>query len=411
MNSQADNHLLANYSTNQKISQGEEIFNYGDSAEKVYLILEGIIRLFIKDDNSQEQEIARLQSGDILGESALLYSQERSARAIAYKDTTLMAFTPDNFKKIMQEQAILNENIITNLCNRIQHLQQPDTKLPKLNPDNNQAKKNKTKPKQNKKNKSKNKIISELYLKGHQNYSKIAKEGFSHYLYTKSITCPICSKNIEVKKVRNSRLRLKDIRDDLRPIYKDFKPEWYKIWICPNCYYTARKNDFFDFSTRQEKKIKQKFKDRVKNLLSTNYQLAYSQPRTINEVFTAYYLAIKLYNLVDASKNKLAYSWLRLNWLYEDLGEEKLSKEASYKALNNLEEFYFKGDTTNLSRPQKDKLTLLLALLFYKHNFGKKALPLLDDLIRSYQTNPRQKRLARDKFIEIRRKIKKENQS
>jgi uncharacterized protein (DUF2225 family) len=99
---------------------------------------------------------------------------------------------------------------------------------------------------------------------------------------------------------------------------------------------------------------------------------------------------------------------LRLNWIYEDVEAKELSNQASLRALNHLQEFYFKDSAPNLARSQTDKLTLLLALLLDKHGRKEKALPLLDDLIRSHQTNPRQKQLARNKFIAIRRELKKE---
>lgn len=135
------------------------------------------------------------------------------------------------------------------------------------------------------------KKVPDFYLNGHRGYSKVADESFDHYLYTKTITCPVCSTEIEVKKIRNSRLSLQKIRDDLRPIYKEFKPEWYKVWICSNCFYTACKKDFFDFRNIKIERIEPEFKDRIQKILGQDYKPGYSQPRRIDEVFAAYYLA------------------------------------------------------------------------------------------------------------------------
>ena len=416
------NRQLSQASTSLEFNAEQTIFNYGDKAEKVYLIIEGLVRLFAKKAG-HEEEIARLKAGDVLGETALLEKKPRSARAETAKATTILAFPPDNLKLIMEEEPLLNENILTTLCRRIHWLQDSNRELPLLNQES-QAKEsakqeqsqtteektlaNKIETQDNLPRKDQN---NDFYLSGHEAYTQTADSTFAQYTYTKEITCPICRHKNKVKKIRNSKLRLETIRDDLRPVYKNFKPAWYKIWCCSNCFYTARKADFFDFSSHQQKKIKNNFKEQVQTELGPTYQPGYSEPRTINQVFDAYYLALKLYNLIQASHDKLGYLWLRLNWLYEDVAAEELSHKSSYKAMNHLQEFYFNSGEAQLPRPQEDKLTLLLALLLAKHQKSDKALPLLDNLIRSPQTNPRQKQLARDKFIELRRQKKAESES
>ena len=411
---------LSKYSTSKDFSAQENIFTYDDKAKKVYIILDGLIQLFIQQEE-KEKEIARLESGDIFGEIALLAKKKRSARAQTAQKSRLLVFSPDNLKDLMQQEPILNENIINALCNRVHRLEQKKITLPPLN--QGQTTEEDTQDKQNQKKEEKNKDKTqkvkkmdlnnqhEFYLQGHKKYNLSIKSNFNKYTYQKEITCPVCNTDFTVQKVRNSKLRLKEIRDDLRPIYKTFKPLWYKIWSCPNCFYTARKKDYFDFSSRQERKIKKEFKEKIQSILGSDYQPSYSQPRKIDEIFDAYYLALKLYHLIDARKDKVAYLWLRLNWLYEDVEEEELAEIASFKAMQNLEEFYFESDALKLSRSQEDKLTLLLALLLAKHEKKDKALPLLDNLIRSPQTKHRQKQLARDKFIELRREKKKEAQN
>lgn len=48
--------LLSKYGKQRQITAGKNIFSYGDSADKVYLILKGLVRLFIKDETDQERE-------------------------------------------------------------------------------------------------------------------------------------------------------------------------------------------------------------------------------------------------------------------------------------------------------------------------------------------------------------------
>jgi len=387
--------LLSTYGNYQQKPAGENVFNYGDPANKVYLVIKGLIGLFIKDRNGQEKEISRLSPEDILGELALLEVEKRSARATTYEDSIIIEFSSANFKKLITEKTTFNEKIITSLCSRIELLQRPVIEFPKL-------------VSSSRKEEIEN--SANFYLDGHCKYLEVAGNDFEYYLYDKTITCPICSKKIEVKEIRNSRLRLKETRDDLRPIYKNFKPDWYKVWICQNCFYTASKDDFFDLNSSRKKKIKEEFKTKVHNILGANYQPSYSQPRKLDEVFDAYYLAIELYNLIGTSNEKLAYLWLKLSWLYEDVDEEKLAKEASFKAMEYLRQFYFKEHHSKLSNSRNNKITLLLSFLFYKHGLKDEALPLLDTLIRNPQIKKNYKEMARDKFIEIREERRREKE-
>jgi hypothetical protein len=399
--------LLSKYGSYQQRTAGENIFSYGESADKVYLIIKGLVRLFIKDKDEQEKEVARLSTEDILGELALLGLKKHSARATTYEDSTLIEFSPENFKKLIANQTILNEKIIRSLCSRIELLQQPVIEFQKLSNPSKQKELN-SKNKEDTEQKEEIKSTSNFYLNGHCKYTEVAEKDFDYYLYDKTINCPICSTKIEVKEIRNSRLRLEETRDDLRPIYKDFNPDWYKIWICSKCLYTASKDDFFDLSNSRKRRIKEVFKARVQEILGTNYQPTYSEPRKLNEVFDAYYLAIESYNLIEASKEKLAYLWLKLSWLYEDVAEEKLAKEASFNAMEYLREFYFKEYHSRLSNSKNNKITLLLSFLFYKHGLKDEALPLLDTLVRNPQIKRVYKEMARDKFIEIREEKRRE---
>ena len=393
--------LFTKYGSIKELKSGEDLFTFNSKAKKVYFILKGKINLFIKTENGEEKKIDILNSGDILGETALLDNSKHTSRAKISSDTNLLVFTPKNFKKLLAKQPDLTEKIIKNLSKRIQILQTPNSLKSEKN---NQSEDNK------KEYDYKNIAdIKNFYLKGHQNYDQKASEKFQHYLYTKEIECPVCSNKMEVKKIRNSRLKLKEIRDDLRPIYKEFKPHWYKVWSCPNCFYTAPKRSFFDVNKKDKKNIKDDFKGMIQNILGENYKPKFQEPRSLNEVFNAYYMAIKLFDLINASKKDYAYLWLRISWLYEDANKDKLVEKSSYKAMEYLRDFYYEDDSTSLSNDQTNKLILLLAVLFYKHNKPDQAIPLLNDLIHENITKKVHRKKARDLFLKIREEQRNEN--
>ena len=389
--------LFAKYGSITEVKTGENLFTFNSEAKKIYFILKGEVQLFIKNEEEKEKRIDILNSGDILGETALLKNSKHTSRATISSDANLLVFSPKNFKELMAKQPDLTEKIIKNLSKRIQILQTPYTIQSK--------KENKYK---NEKNDYKNiDDINNFYLEGHKNYSEKAAESFEHYIYQKEIECPVCSNKFQVKKIRNSRLKLKKIREDLRPIYKEFKPHWYKVWSCPNCFYTAPKRTFFDLKKKEKKNIKEHFKKQVQNILGYKYKPGFSEPRNLNEVFDAYYMAIKLFKLIDANKKDYSYLWLRIGWLYEDANEDKLVEKSSYKAMEYLRDYYYENDSSSLSKDQTNKLILLLAVLFYKHEKPDQAIPLLNDLIHENETKKVHRKKARNLFLKIREEQRK----
>lgn len=414
--------LLAKYSTMKEFKSGDNLYNYGQKAEKIYFILSGLIRIYIKDNN-KEIEIQRNKNGSFVGETAFT-ADNYSSRAEVYLNTKVLEFDVANLRKIMKNNNSFANKMINNLSQYIELLENKNKiQLPPISKIDKKIKAEKMIKKTIKAEKNvddnKKKIINQaavkiknsadFYLDDHGSYNKKASENDKYYLYDKEIECPVCSHKINIKKLRNSRLRIEKIRDDLRPIYKDFNLYYYSVLSCPDCLFTARRKDFNNFSKSRKRKVRKNFKKLIKNELGKDFKVEYTDPRNINQVFDAHYLALKLYNYTDFYTDKKAFLWRELSWIYEDLDANKLSKKASLKALDNLEEFYFKEDTKS-TKKESDNITLLLAVLYYKHGEQNKSLTLLDELIRDTGVNLRQKNKARDLFLKIREENrKKEN--
>lgn len=406
--------LLAKYSEMVDFKAGEKLFDYEEKADKIYFILSGLIRVFIKDKN-ETKEIKRNKNGDFVGETAFI-AAKYSSQAKVHLDSTVLKFKVADLRKIMENNNEFANKMINNLANYIEILQSKDqiqltpiAEIDKKIANEKEIKKNietkKSKKSYVKKAASEIKKSNFFYLEGHSTYHQKAKANDQYYLYDKEIECPVCSTELAIKKLRNSRLRVDDIRADLRPIYKDFNLYYYSVISCTNCLFTARRKDFFDFSKRKRKKIKNNFKKIITKELNSKFKVNYSQPRSINEAFDAHYLALKLYNYLDLDNDKRAFLWRELSWMYEDLEEEDLANKASLAALENLEEFYFQDDSST-SKKESNNLSLLLAVLYYKHGQANNALPLLDDLIRDSRVHLRQKNKARELFQKIREEQK-----
>lgn len=92
--------------TNVKFPQGQYtdgqvMFNKGDNAERFYMIQAGSVRMVDPDSGT---DIAVLNTGDSLGEQAILSGGVRSASAIAKGDVTCLEITAEVLKRMLAQE-------------------------------------------------------------------------------------------------------------------------------------------------------------------------------------------------------------------------------------------------------------------------------------------------------------------
>ncbi len=75
--------------TTKDFAQGETLFKQGESGDYIYIIVSGSVQISKESQNKQEI-VARMSSGDILGEMAILYDEPRCASAVAMEATRVI---------------------------------------------------------------------------------------------------------------------------------------------------------------------------------------------------------------------------------------------------------------------------------------------------------------------------------
>ncbi len=94
------------------------IFSEHEPGEDLFIIQQGKVKI-TKIINNQEVLLAVLQPGDIFGEMALLENKPRSASAIAYGDTVLLAVNKSNFESMVVAKPQIATKLIQLLSERI----------------------------------------------------------------------------------------------------------------------------------------------------------------------------------------------------------------------------------------------------------------------------------------------------
>ena len=92
---------IARVATEEQHPLGTVIFRHGDPGDKLYLILEGRVRISREMPGMGEEALAILGTGQMFGEMALLDEATRSADAHAHESCRLLTIPKDGFDDLL----------------------------------------------------------------------------------------------------------------------------------------------------------------------------------------------------------------------------------------------------------------------------------------------------------------------
>jgi CRP-like cAMP-binding protein len=93
--------LIARIASEETHNRGDKIFRHGDPGEKLYLILEGKVRISREIPGMGEEALAVLGPGQMFGEMALLDESPRSADANVHEKCRVLAVPRDGFDDLL----------------------------------------------------------------------------------------------------------------------------------------------------------------------------------------------------------------------------------------------------------------------------------------------------------------------
>jgi len=93
--------LLAEKAVEEVFGAEEIIFEHGSIGDKLYLILEGRVRIGRTVPGMGEEALAVLDAGDVFGEMALLDEAPRSADARAQEPCVLLSLNKEKFEDVL----------------------------------------------------------------------------------------------------------------------------------------------------------------------------------------------------------------------------------------------------------------------------------------------------------------------
>jgi CRP-like cAMP-binding protein len=114
-----DLNRLAAIARRTTLATTETLFDQGDESDGLYIVVSGIVRIYLTADDSREATINLLEEGEVIGEMALLDGLPRSAGAAALTDTVLIFIPREPFMQLLEASPKLARQIILMLCERL----------------------------------------------------------------------------------------------------------------------------------------------------------------------------------------------------------------------------------------------------------------------------------------------------
>lgn len=93
--------LISKVATEETHATGTKIFQHGDAGDKLYLILDGKVRISRDVPGMGEEALAVLGPGQVFGEMALLDESPRSADARVHERCRVLAIPKDGFDDLL----------------------------------------------------------------------------------------------------------------------------------------------------------------------------------------------------------------------------------------------------------------------------------------------------------------------
>lgn len=153
-------------------------------------------------------------------------------------------------------------------------------------------------------------------------------------LFNKAITCPVCSKEFEVTKVKARSCKVESRDSDFCVKYEGINPLLYDVWVCEHCGYAALQDKFETIPSRDAQTILQQIAPKWSSR-------SFAGERSLDMAIEAFKIALYNLQVRKAKASEVAKICLRIAWLYR-YGEDPRENDFIQFALRSYSETYEK---------------------------------------------------------------------
>lgn len=349
---------LTQISTVHSFNPQEYIYYEGEPGDKMYIVIKGVVGMYVNNAIDEQIEVARAEVGGIFGELAVFDNLPRSTSTIALEDVICVAIGRDKLDELVSSCPEIAIGIMESMCGRLRRL--------------NNALYRGNRSIQNKK-------FPNFKVPAEYSGSHDVREPAHDLNFIESVSapCPICGKNIMVLNLKKKKLTLRKHRGDGRLIYKECEPMWYDVWTCPYCHYSNHYVSFFPMNPFKKELIKRVLTEKHEPVLKQHFDLL----SPFDVLFLRYLGAIHINRSLDPSNHLLPGKlWLNLYWLFEDCGDEAMKLYAAKEASNYISAAIEKEEIQD--EQSLHSMELSLAALYITLGEPEKARVLCDNVLK-----------------------------
>lgn len=111
--------FLFSYGRKKDIQKGQVFITEGDVSPTVYVLLEGEAEILKKDESAQDNVVARVGSGTILGEMGVFMQEKRTSSVRAASNLIALEFNAESFYTAIEKIPELAIRIIKSLSQKL----------------------------------------------------------------------------------------------------------------------------------------------------------------------------------------------------------------------------------------------------------------------------------------------------
>lgn len=108
----------------QRYKKGEFYLEKGTISDSVYIIVDGMIDIFIESDNGKKVSLDLYQSGNFIGEHEIIHQNPFSVSVISVSDIIILKLGRNDFLDWLDLDRNISNQLIRSLCSQLYKLSQ-----------------------------------------------------------------------------------------------------------------------------------------------------------------------------------------------------------------------------------------------------------------------------------------------
>src|ERR1044072_4566793 len=102
-----------------RLQRGDVLFHEGDSGDKLYIVLDGKVKLGRTSSDGRENLLAILGPGQMFGELSLFDPGPRSATATAVTDAAFASLSHDDLLRWLEGRPVVARGLLSQIASRL----------------------------------------------------------------------------------------------------------------------------------------------------------------------------------------------------------------------------------------------------------------------------------------------------